>query len=165
MIGCSISLRRRDSGDTAEGSDKFLMNLDEYKRYIAPSEEEKLMLFRAWCHFMVHIYPEMELMFQIPSYPVSFSSDPSNCRKFRQGVPNFCLPVRSLNSNALFIDILKSGEIPSEDKLIWRKNLRKGRNYAVICNGTEIAQKVIEAYLAEDKEMLLKFYDEDIVCL
>jgi hypothetical protein len=65
----------------------------------------------------------------------------------RAGVPDLCLPVARKGHTALWIEMKRPGEKPSDAQTWWHEMLRKHGSAVAVCHSAAEAVKTIVGYL------------------
>ena len=123
---------------------------------LTPKEDvEQEHLFQ-WARMMRHKYPELERMFHIPNGGTRKKAEAAKFRRtgVKPGVPDIFLPAaRGGGYHGLFIELKrKTGGRVSPEQREWIEVLRAGNYKAVVCRGSEEAEKAIVEYLEQKTE-------------
>lgn len=115
-----------------------------------PTEDvEQEHLFQ-WARMTRWKYPELKKLFHIPNGGSRNKAEAAKLKRagVKPGVPDLFLPVARGGYHGLFIELKrKSGGRLSIEQKEWIEMLRAGYYKAVICRGSEEAEKAIVEYL------------------
>lgn len=115
----------------------------------APSESiEQQCIFR-WAGYSLYKYPELDLLYHIPNGGLRNKRVAIQLKSegVKSGIPDLHLPVARGGYNSLYIELKKIGGKVTANQKEWIKKLNEQGNLAVVCYGSEDAQKVLEDYL------------------
>lgn len=119
------------------------------KQIIRLEAEEQEQLFEM-AAYHEHQYPELKLLHAIPNGGSRHPVEAANLKKqgVKAGVPDIHLPVPRSGYASLYIELKRErGGRASEEQISWINALNNAGNAAMICEGCDIAWKVILAYL------------------
>lgn len=137
------------------------MTPEEYKKIAARavSEETEQIHLMIWCRYMETRFPELETIYHIPNEGKRSAMGGGKLKEMglREGMPDLCLPISRCAFATLYIEMKKIGGKPTEKQIDKLEMLERYGNAVAICEGAEQAEKVIEAYCANDLEQLKKY--------
>lgn len=115
----------------------------------APLEcEEQAALFE-WATLASGRWPELALMYHIPNEGKRGAATGARLARegLKKGMPDICLPVARGSCHALYIELKRKGEKPSEAQREWLAALDAQGNFAKWCEGWEAAAELITRYM------------------
>lgn len=117
-----------------------------------PTEsQEQTTLFR-WAQMQEGCYPELKLLYHIPNGGSRHALEAAHLKQqgVRAGVPDVCLPVARGGCHGLYIEMkrLKGGRV-SPEQLGWMEALKAEGYMVALCQGWEMASRIIMDYLKE----------------
>lgn len=118
-----------------------------------PTEDiEQTCLFR-WVAYMLHRWPELQLMFHIPNGGKRNKIEAARFKEqgVKSGVPDIFLPVAKCGYHGLFIEMkrIQGGTLSHEQK--WYIEKLRNQGYLVeVCKGYLAAIDIIESYMKND---------------
>lgn len=119
-----------------------------------PSETQEQQALFAWAALMQGRYPELALLYANPNggHRNIVTATRMKAEGVKPGVPDITLPVARCGYHGLYIELKRvKGGRASEVQREWIKHLLDQGYLAVVCEGAEVAQKIILAYLDEEK--------------
>ena len=117
-----------------------------------PTEESEQRSIFQWAHYAAAEHPELRLLFAIPNggYRSKATAGRMKATGTKPGVPDMMLPVPRGEYHGLWIELkrAKGGRV-SDEQHWWIDELNRCGYMAVVAKGSEMAIRIIEAYLKD----------------
>lgn len=135
------------------------MEIDRYKKVAAPSEDEEQAVVIEWCELNSHRYPELKMIYHVPNEGKRSAAYAAKEKRLglKKGVPDLVIPVKRMGFAGLYIEMKKIGGRLTREQRIWLDMLNDEGYAAFVAEGAEQAIKIIQGYLNNDIDAMLRY--------